>query len=110
MAKTSVRVFDLNTRALVELDRYDARHLLSVHRIAAVDPPPGDLLAVCWWSVLPDPGARTVQLREPAIYFGAPPLSRRIVMIPPPVLAAHLGAYPSKQHEVLMLSIGRLAN
>ena len=75
-------IFDLSTRRVVLVDRYEARQLITEHRAGAVHPVSNDIACILWWSMLPDPFATMPTLRGPALWLGAEPTWRRILVIP----------------------------
>jgi hypothetical protein len=85
MALPPASIFDLSARRVIVVDRFAARQLIAEHRAGAVHPVPGDLLAVCWWALLPDPFAEMATIRGPVVWFGAEPTWRRILVVPPTV-------------------------
>jgi hypothetical protein len=85
---TLLPMFDLRTRAVVQMERRAASSLLAEHRLAAVAPLSLDLIWLTWEALLPDPFAHMPTLRGPPIYFGPGPLWRRIIVIPPHVAQA----------------------
>jgi hypothetical protein len=83
MSLPPVPVFDMSCRRLVEVDRHDARRLIAEPHAGAVHPVAGDVLPILWWALALDPGANMLTLRGPAVWFGAEPTWRRVLVIPP---------------------------
>ena len=83
MSLPPASIFDLSSRRVVVVDRYEARSLIAAHRAGAVHPVPGDILPLLWWSMAPDPFARMPTLRGPPLWFGSEPTWRRILVVPP---------------------------
>ena len=62
------------------MDRDEARARLAAHDVAALSPPPGDLLAICWWAMQPARWSTEAYV-APHILFGDV-LWRRMLILP----------------------------
>jgi hypothetical protein len=54
MLSPVLQLFDPRSHQVRELDRHAARLALIEHRLAVVDPPRWDMVAIAWWALRPD--------------------------------------------------------